>query len=403
MDNYQIQFRAFIESVCKEFGIPDAIKPLVAGFDSLCEMTMTVPADKIDDYKFSFETDASPEFNDMAVKEMWDNFDRDLANAKGMDFAFQMARAAAIASGFSEDELPKDDDEYLSAYGVSIADDSAQPWMSADFNSVNKKGNALQEAHFDRTTGNNWFGKTLRDQNNYDRLRNWGRKGDDTDTKTMSKTGGRYDFRKEGMKGMGLSGKFGDPWSLRDDGFASTDDNTGISAAERRVMKRKENEFLNKDMQSQLDDMMSTDADELANTYVPADQEDWEAAKKNEASTGLIDVATVKNAQKKASNLASALNYMVRYMQTGEGGVSEGGDTVGSEAHPTMQLDDGYDFLSESKSLLDKWNTAQSVIDEALGSDVSPSALEEIKAFILQFIGFFLDELERLKTAATTV
>ena len=401
--DYKKQFIAFIESVCAKYGKPEAAPALVEGFNSLCEMTMTVPADKIDDYKFSFETDAAPEFNDLGVKEMWNNFDKAMADAKGMDFAFQMARAAAIASGFSEDELPKDDDEYLSAYGVSIADDSEQPWMAADFNSVNKKGNALQEAHFDRTTGHNWFGKTIRDQNNYDRLRRWGRREDNADTKTMKKTTDLYDNRAEGMKGMGLSGKFGDAWDLKDDGFNNTGSNSTIAPSARRAMKRKENEFYKKDVNDQLGDMMSTDADELANTYVPADQEDGEAAKKNEASTGLIDVATVKNAQKKASNLASALNYMVRYMQTGEGGVSEGGDTVGSEAHPTMQLDDGYDFLSESKSLLDKWNTAQSVIDEALGSDVSPSALEEIKAFILKFIGFFLDELERLKTAATTV
>jgi hypothetical protein len=400
--DYKKQFTAFIESICNQYGKPEAIQPLVEGFNSLLEMEMTVPADKIDDYTFSFETDAEPTFNEMAVKEMYDNFDRDLANAKGMDFAFQMARAAAIASGFSEDELPADDSEYIAAYGSSIADDE-QPWTQADFNCVTKKDNALQESHFDRTTGNNWFGKTLRDQHNYDRLRGWGRKGDDTDTKTMSKTDSRYGYISDGVKGMGLSGKFGDAWALNGDGFNDTDVNSDISKNARRQMKRKENVFWNKDIQSQLDDMMTTDADELPNTYVPADQEDWEAAQAHSEPTGLVDVAEIKQDKKKASDLARALNYMVRYMQTGERGVSEYGQTVSSASHPTMQLDDGFDFLSESKTLLDKWLKAQSVIEETLDTNASQSVLEKLKALILQFIRFFQNQLDSLKTAATTV
>lgn len=110
------------------------------------------------------------------------------------------------------------------------------------------------EAHHDRTTGGNWFGKTIRDQNNFDS------KGV-TDTKTMGKTSDLYDKRESGVKGMGLSGKFGNAWDLKDDGYGYTGQNSDFTSTGRRIMKRQENEFWNRDVQDQIKDMTTTDYD----------------------------------------------------------------------------------------------------------------------------------------------
>jgi hypothetical protein len=60
---------------------------------------------------------------------------------------------------------------------------------------------------------------------------------------------------------MGLSGKFGDAWDLKDDGFGYTGHNSDAAKVARRQMKRQENEFWNRDVQDQIKDMTTTDYD----------------------------------------------------------------------------------------------------------------------------------------------
>ena len=97
---------------------------------------------------------------------------------------------------------------------------------------------ALTEGHKDRTTGGNWFGKTIRDQNNHDS--EW---GEYRDTKTAPETKRRYGFSKDGVKGMGMSGKFGSAWDIKNDGLNSTDDNSVYSKFGRANMKAHEKRF----------------------------------------------------------------------------------------------------------------------------------------------------------------
>ena len=97
---------------------------------------------------------------------------------------------------------------------------------------------ALTEGHKDRTTGGNWFGKTIRDQNNHDS--EW---GEYRDTKTAPETKRRYGFSKDGVKGMGMSGKFGSSWDIKNDGLNSTDDNSVYSKFGRADMKAHEKRF----------------------------------------------------------------------------------------------------------------------------------------------------------------
>ena len=124
---------------------------------------------------------------------------------------------------------------------------------------------ALEEAHFDRTTGGNFFGKTIRDQNEYDNKYNL--LGEGEPTKTAGITDDRYGFPKNGVKGMGMSGKFGNAYDLHDDGRHTTGTNSGIAATGRREMKRKENEFWDNEIENELSDL---DDDELMDiTYEP--------------------------------------------------------------------------------------------------------------------------------------
>ena len=161
----------------------------------------------------------------------------------------------------------------------------------------------LEEAHKDRTTGGNWFGKTLRDQNNYDkRVRNknirdlhvptaemsedlfnevsndgdpewaeqyanyWKRnspldnKADKT--KTLNVTS-KYDVTKPVSAGKG-----GDQYGLGDDGFKDTGDNTDMSKFARRSIKRAQDREADKDMQSQLHDMTATDAESTSDNVI---------------------------------------------------------------------------------------------------------------------------------------
>lgn len=121
-----------------------------------------------------------------------------------------------------------------------------------------QEGFAKLEAmgHRDRTTSNNWSGKTIRDQNNYDRKFRWADEADAKPIRTMKETSRRYGFTKDGVKAMGMSGKFGDRTKLHDDERHTTDDNSGISKTGRKEMKRKENEFLDREMDDALFDMM---------------------------------------------------------------------------------------------------------------------------------------------------
>lgn len=98
--------------------------------------------------------------------------------------------------------------------------------------SIKQLYSACFEAHKDRTTGGNFGGKTVRDQNNYDRK-------SDEQTKTSKETSGRYDNWKSGVKAMGISGKVGNAYDLKNDGISDTGRNSGLSKVARRNMKRK--------------------------------------------------------------------------------------------------------------------------------------------------------------------
>lgn len=130
---------------------------------------------------------------------------------------------------------------------------------------LQKGVNALEEAHFDRTTGGNFFGKTIRDQNEYDNRYNC--LGEGEPTKTAGLTDSLYGFSKNGVKGMGMSGKFGNAYDLHDDGRHTTGSNTGIAATGRREMKRKENEFWDNEIENELSDLGEDDVMDI--TYEP--------------------------------------------------------------------------------------------------------------------------------------
>ena len=102
---------------------------------------------------------------------------------------------------------------------------------------IKKLYDACFESHKDRTTGGNFGGKTIRDQNNYDSKRN------SKDTKTSSITRDRYGFTKDGVKGMGIGGKFGSAWDIKNDGLNDTGTNSSFSKAGRAVMKAGEKRF----------------------------------------------------------------------------------------------------------------------------------------------------------------
>lgn len=104
--------------------------------------------------------------------------------------------------------------------------------------SIKKVYDACFEGHKDRTTGGNFGGKTIRDQNNYDH-----EYGTYKDTKTAPITRRRYGFTKDGVKGMGVAGKFGSAWDIKSDGLNSTGTNSPFSKSGRAVMKADEKRF----------------------------------------------------------------------------------------------------------------------------------------------------------------
>lgn len=97
-------------------------------------------------------------------------------------------------------------------------------------------------------------GKTLRDQERFDRKVRNGRREDIDTTKTMHDTTRKYDFTKNGVKAMGMAGKFGCAYDLHDDGRHTIDNTTNPNRVCRREMKRKEAEFAKKDLDDQLAD-----------------------------------------------------------------------------------------------------------------------------------------------------
>ena len=127
---------------------------------------------------------------------------------------------------------------------------------------IKKLYDACFESHKDRTTGGNFGGKTIRDQNNYDSKRN------NKDTKTSSITRDRYGFTKDGVKGMGVGGKFGSAWDIKNDGFNDTGANSSFSKAGRAVMKAGEKRFfdpkkvLERDEGGEVDSSVLTPAEE---------------------------------------------------------------------------------------------------------------------------------------------
>ena len=154
---------------------------------------------------------------------------------------------------------------------------------------VQESQQVLAEAHKDRTTGGNWFGKTLRDQNNYDRKvrNNHARKlyqpieqmteerfnhltnlGDPEAAEQYA-----YYFKKphgwdvaDKTKTMGVTapydipatvsaGKGSQQYDLGNDGMKDTGDNTGIAKTGRRSIKRFQDRLADRDLQLQLVDM----------------------------------------------------------------------------------------------------------------------------------------------------
>lgn len=297
------QYKAFIESVCNVYGIVDAIQPLQKGLDAMMEATLgmeNIGAYEVDDQflnQMSTDEYESSNADPHAAQQLWNIFDEDFAAANGVDAAYQKALDELAEQGVDTSNMPQDHSEYIAAFGTTIdSDESEQPWMCTSGEC------ALTEAHRDRTTGGNWFGKTLRDQNNYDekvRQKNnrnlyvptaemsedlFNEVSNDGDpawaeqhanywkqhshldnkadkTQTLGKTTDDYGYFKDGTKSMGQSGKFGDAWSLADNNGTSTGQNSGFAPSARRSMKRKENEFLNRDMQDQLADMSTDDTD----------------------------------------------------------------------------------------------------------------------------------------------
>ena len=126
---------------------------------------------------------------------------------------------------------------------------------------IKKLYDACFESHKDRTTGGNFGGKTIRDQNNYDN--DWGTY---RETKTAPETQRRYGFTKDGVKGMGVSGKFGSAWDIKDDGRNTTGANSGVSKFGRAVMKAGEKRFFDPKKVLERDELDGEDIEAPDNT-----------------------------------------------------------------------------------------------------------------------------------------
>jgi len=241
------QYKAFIESICNVYGIVDAIKPLQQGLDAMMEATLgmeNIGAYDVDDKflnQMSTDEYESSNADPQAAKQLWDVFDETFASANGVDAAYQKALDDIAAQGVDTSTLPQDNSAYIAAFGTSIeSDESEQPWMCETC--------ALTESN------------SFRDQAKYD-LNAYNSDADNVDDiKSMGRSLGKYGFRKTGVKGMGLSGKFGDAYNLKDDGMSAlTSRNSGIAPVGRSQMKAQEKEFYMNDVNDQLGDMMATD------------------------------------------------------------------------------------------------------------------------------------------------
>lgn len=246
------QFNAYTESVCKMYGIQDAVKPITEGLIAMLEANFAM--ERLGKYEVdddllgnSMSTDeyADGNYDPCASKQLWDLFDEEFASTNGVDAAYQKALDALSAQGVDVSVIPPDNSAYIAAFGVSIEDDeSEQPWMGA----TSCEAGALTESN------------SFRDQGKYDQKVWLGRPNTADETKTMGRSFDRYGWMERGSKGMGLSGKFGNGLDLKADGIGELDSrNSGLAATGRRMMKRQENEFYNNDIQSQLNDMMATD------------------------------------------------------------------------------------------------------------------------------------------------
>lgn len=242
------QFAVYTECVCKEYGIPQATKPLIEGLISMLEANFAM--DKVGSYDVddallgnSLSTDAYETNYDMNdVQQLWNMYDEDFAATNGVDAAYQKAVDDLAAQGVDTSKVPADNSAYISAFGTSIeADEAEQPWVGTS--------GALTESN------------SFRDQAKYDLNAYYSDADNVGDIKSMGRSLDRYGYRENGVKGMGLSGKFGNAYDLKDDGFGALNSrNSGLAPVGRRIMKRGENEFYNKDIQSQLDDMMTDDS-----------------------------------------------------------------------------------------------------------------------------------------------
>ncbi len=254
----------------------------------------------------------------------------------------------------------------------------------------------LLEAHLDRTTGGNWFGKTLRDQNNFDRQLQTNSRHDIDSTKTAGITSRRYGFRKPISAGKG-----GFQDGLGNYGYGDTGDNTGMGATARRGIKRFQNREADKDLQSQLNDMYAPDDIGVSeNTYVaPTTDELAASASFAPQSTTVADVAEVKEFRNKASKLANYVSECINTRGLYDGMPTDGsGVTVGYPSHPTLALSNG-----DAPSMLQKWYDFQTTIDEALSKNIEPSLLGKIKLMIIRFINFFNDLLAGWKMNTETI
>ena len=241
------QYKAFIESVCNVYGIVDAIQPLQKGLDAMMEATLgmeNIGAYDVDDKflnQMSTDEYESSNVNPQAAKQLWDVFDEEFASANGVDAAYQKALDDLSAQGVDTSILPQDNSAYIAAFGTSIeADESEQPWMCDTC--------ALTESN------------SFRDQAKFDLKQYWNDADNVGDIKSMNRSINKYDWDQNGVKGMGISGKFGNAYNLKNDGFGSLDSrNSGLAPVGRSQMKAQEKEFYRNDVNDQLGDMMATD------------------------------------------------------------------------------------------------------------------------------------------------
>lgn len=273
------QYKAFIESVCNIYGIVDAIQPLQKGLDAMMEATLgmeNIGAYDVDDKflnQMSTDDYDSSNLDPQAAKQLWDVFDEEFAAANGVDAAYQKALDDIAAQGGDISVLPQDNSAYIAAFGTSIeSDESEQPWMCETC--------ALTESN------------SFRDQAKYD-LNAFNSDADNVDDiKSMGRSLNKYGYRQTGVKGMGLSGKFGDAYNLKDDGMgALTSRNSGIAPVGRSQMKAQEKEFYMNDVNDQLGDMMTTD---------PTD------GIVNDLKTALTDLYAKWNAQNDAAGVMAS-------------------------------------------------------------------------------------------------